>query len=102
MRNRDTRLGDKVRKARLNKNIGMREFVEKIGLEPCNIPLYSRFESGIEAPTEEMLVKVCEFLGFDLKEMQELNAQIEYIPFDWEKDVDLNSTLICRKRNAGL
>ena len=98
MRDRDRRLADKVRQARLDKNIGMRDFVEKIGLAPCNIPLYSRFEGGIEAPTEEMLAKVCEFLGFDLKEMQELNAKIEYIPFDWEKDINLNSTLICRKQ----
>lgn len=99
MRDRDTRLGDKVREARLSKNIGMREFVEMIGLEPCNIPLYSRFEGGIEAPTEEMLEKVCAFLGFDSQEIQELNAKIEYIPFDWEKDIDPSSTLICRKRN---
>jgi len=92
MRKRDTRLGDIIREARLDRKITQRKFAETLGL---NLVAYSGFENAMREPTEEMLAKVCEALELNIDEVRELNAQIEYIPFDFEQD--LKDAFICRK-----
>lgn len=61
-----SKLGNNLRKARLDKGLTMREVADRCGMEENN---YGRFEKGQTNPTFKSLFMVCEALDIDVKDL---------------------------------
>ena len=60
------KIGDNLRKARLDKGLTMREVAERCGMEENN---YGRFEKAQTNPTFKSLFMICDVLGIDVKDL---------------------------------
>ena len=72
--------GDKIRKLRVEKKMGLREFAQKVNLSPTYI---SKMERGMDPPpSSDKVIRIAQVLDYD---QDKLLALAKKLPPDFEK-----------------